>query len=147
MIRRQAMARTRIAHLSPINQLPWSRVNPVSLDALQMLNAAAAKYGQTTTKPLNNPANNYTTNLPFTKTTDSFDIKADYTITDEDHIQRSLYSWQRVGHISGGGSGSFLGRPAGGRPSREREIEAPTAPESTTITPFLLNFLRKPELA
>ena len=28
---------------------------------------------------LNNPANNYTTNLPFTKTTDSFDIKADFS--------------------------------------------------------------------
>ena len=34
--------------------------------------------GTLTTKPLNNPANNYTTNLPFTKTTDSFDIKSDF---------------------------------------------------------------------
>jgi hypothetical protein len=97
----------------PNNQLPWSRVNPVSLNSLQMLNAAAAKYGKLTTKPLNNPANNYTTNLPFTKSTDSFDIKADYSITDKDHIS-GRYSWQRVVTFQEAAFGSFLGGPAGG---------------------------------
>ena len=53
----------------PNNQIPYSRVNPVSLNTLQLLNEAAVEYGKLTTKPLNNPSNNYTTTLPFTKTT------------------------------------------------------------------------------
>jgi hypothetical protein len=95
------------------NQVPYSRVNPVSLTALQMLNAAAAKYGILTTKPLNNPANNYTTNLPFTKTTDSFDIKSDYAMTEKNHFS-ARYTYQRVVTFQAAAFGSFLGGPQGG---------------------------------
>jgi hypothetical protein len=97
----------------PNNQLPFSRVNSVSLSALQKLNAAAQKYGALTIKPLNNPANNYTTNLPFTKTSDSFDIKADWAASEKDHLS-GRYSWQRVNTFQEAAFGSFLGGPQGG---------------------------------
>jgi Carboxypeptidase regulatory-like domain len=97
----------------PNNQIPFSLVNPVSLTILQKLNTAAAQYGTLVTKPLNNPANNYTTNLPFTKTTDSFDIKADFKIGEKDHIS-GRYSWQRVITFQQAAFGDFLGGPAGG---------------------------------
>ncbi len=95
------------------NQLPYSRVNPVSLLALQKLNAAAAQYGKLTTKPLNNPANNYTTNLPFTKTTDSYDIKSDFSLTEKNHFS-ARYSFQRVVTFQAAAFGSFVGGPQGG---------------------------------
>jgi hypothetical protein len=97
----------------PNNQIPFSRVDPVSLAILQQLNTAAAKVGVLTTKPLNNPANNYTSNLPFSKTTDSFDIKSDYTLTEKNHIS-GRYSFQRVLTFQQAAFGSFLGGPAGG---------------------------------
>ncbi|HWG19099.1 MAG TPA: carboxypeptidase regulatory-like domain-containing protein [Terracidiphilus sp.] len=96
------------------NQLPYSLVKgAVPLTALQGLNAAAAKYGTLVTKPLNNPANNYTTNLPFTKTTDSFDVKGDYSPTERNHIG-VRYSFQRVVSFQQAAFGSFLGGPAAG---------------------------------
>ncbi len=95
------------------NQLPYSRLNPVSLAALQALNAAAAKYGTVISKPLNNPANNYTTNLPFTKTTNSFDIKSDYTLTEKNHLS-FRYSYQKAVTFQQAAFGAFLGGPQGG---------------------------------
>ena len=96
------------------NQIPFDRVNPVSLAILQGINAAAAKYGTlNSTKPLANPSNNYTTNLPFTKTTDSFDIKSDYTLSERNHFS-ARYSFQRVVTFQQAAFGSFLGGPAGG---------------------------------
>ncbi|HEY1987560.1 MAG TPA: carboxypeptidase regulatory-like domain-containing protein [Terracidiphilus sp.] len=102
-------------HRTPFknNQIPFSRVNPVSLNTLQLLNAAAAKYGKLVTKPLNNPANNYTTNLPFTKTTDSYDIKADYSLTERNHLSYR-YSYQKAVTFQQSAFGSFLGGPQGG---------------------------------
>ena len=102
-------------HRTPFsnNQIPISRVNPVSLSALQSLNAAAAKYGNVISKPLNNPANNYTTRLPFTKTTDSFDIKSDYALTERDHLS-FRYSYQKAVTFQQAAFGSFLGGPQGG---------------------------------
>ncbi|WP_348261867.1 carboxypeptidase regulatory-like domain-containing protein [Telmatobacter sp. DSM 110680] len=97
----------------PNNQIPFSQVNPVSLAILQQTYAAALKYGTVTTKPLNNPANNYTTNLPFTKTTDSFDIKSDFKLTEKNHIS-GRYSFQRVITFQQAAFGKFLGGPAGG---------------------------------
>ena len=85
-------------------------MNPVSLNALQLLNEAAAKYGTLTTKPLYNPANNYTTNLPFTKTTDSFDIKADFSLNDKNHLS-GRFSWQRAVTYQDAAFGAFLGGP------------------------------------
>ena len=96
------------------NQIPFNRVNPVSLAILQGINAAAAKYGQlNSTKPLSNPSNNYTTNLPFTKTTDSFDTKIDFAATAKDRLS-GRYSFQRVVTFQQAAFGSFLGGPQGG---------------------------------
>jgi hypothetical protein len=80
---------------------------------LTQLNAAAAKNGTLTLKPLNNPSNNYTTNLPFRKTSDSFDIKSDFTITEKDHLS-GRYSYQRVVTFQAPAFDAFLGGPAGG---------------------------------
>ena len=96
------------------NQIPIARVNPVSLAILQGINTAAAKYGiLNTTKPLSNPSNNYTTNLPFTKTTDSYDLKGDYAFNEKNHLSGRL-SWQRAVTFQQAAFGAFFGGPAGG---------------------------------
>ena len=98
------------------NQIPYSLIKskyPVSLAMLQQLNAAAAKYGTIAVKPMNNPANNYTTRLPFTKTTDSFDIKSDYSLNEKNHIS-GRYSYQRVVTFQQPAFGPSLGGPQGG---------------------------------
>ncbi len=95
------------------NQIPFSMVNPVSLAILQKVNAAAAQYGKLNpSAPLGNPANNYTTNLPFTKTTDSFDTKIDYALNEKNHLS-GRYSFQRVLTYQAPAFGAFLGGPAG----------------------------------
>jgi Carboxypeptidase regulatory-like domain len=96
------------------NQLPYNRVNLVSLKILQMVNAEAAINGTLNPNaPLGNPANNYTTNLPFTKGTNSFDPKIDWSINEKNHVS-ARYSWQRVNTFQAPAFGSFLGGPAGG---------------------------------
>lgn len=96
------------------NQLPLNRVNPVSLTILQDLNAAAAKYGKLdSTKPLSAPTNNYTTNLPFTKKSNSYDIKIDYTPTEKNHLS-GRFSHQTNSIYQAPAFGAFLGGPAGG---------------------------------
>ncbi len=96
------------------NHIPVSAVNPVSLAILKGIYAAAKKNGiLNETKPMNNPANNYTTNLPFAKTTDSFDIKSDYTPNEKNHFS-GRYSFQRVVTFQAPAFGSFFGGPAGG---------------------------------
>ena len=96
------------------NQIPASRVNPVSLAILQGINAAAAKYGTlNSTKPMSAPTNNYSTNLPFTKTTDSFDTKIDYIYNEKNHLS-GRYSYQRVITFQQAAFGAFYGGPAGG---------------------------------
>lgn len=96
------------------NMIPISRVNPVSLAILQKVNAAAATNGKlNASAPLGNPANNYTTVLPFTKSTDSFDIKADYVPGEKNHFS-GRYSFQRVNTYQAPAFGAFLGGPAGG---------------------------------
>lgn len=53
----------------PNNQIPLTRVNPVSLAILKAVDAAASKLGTlNSTEPLYNPSNNYQMNVPFTKT-------------------------------------------------------------------------------
>jgi hypothetical protein len=89
-------------------------VNAVSLSILQKVNAAAAQYGKlNSTLALNNPANNYTTTLPFTKGGDSFDTKVDFTLNEKNHVS-GRYSWQRVNTFQAPAFGSFLGGPQGG---------------------------------
>ena len=96
------------------NQIPISRVNAVSLAILQGIDAAAAKNGTlNSTKPLSNPSNNYVTNLPFAKTTDSFDAKIDYTMTERNHLS-GRYSFQRAVTFQQAAFGAFLGGPQGG---------------------------------
>lgn len=96
------------------NQIPFSRINSVSLNMLQHLNAAFPTYGTlNSTKPLSNPTNNYTTNLPFTKSAHSFDVKMDWIITEKDHLN-GRYSWQQTQTYQASAFGNFLGGPQGG---------------------------------
>ena len=96
------------------NMIPFNRINAVSLSILQKVNAAAAKNGKlNASAPLGNPANNYTTVLPFTKGTDSFDIKGDWSPGQKDHLS-GRYSFQRVNTYQAPAFDSFLGGPAGG---------------------------------
>jgi hypothetical protein len=96
------------------NLIPFNKVNPISLDILKRVNAAAAQYGKlNSTLALSNPANNYTTTLPFTKGGDSFDTKIDFTLNEKNHIS-GRYSWQRVNTFQAPAFGSFLGGPQGG---------------------------------
>ena len=96
------------------NQIPFSRINPVSLNILQLLNAAFPKYGKLdSTKPLSNPSNNYTTNLPFRKDAHSFDVKVDWILRDKDHLN-GRFSYQRTNTFQAAAFGNFLGGPQGG---------------------------------
>jgi len=96
------------------NQIPIGRVNPVSLDILKRLNAAAAQFGKLTpSASLLTPANNYTTTLPFTKSTNSWDTKIDYTLNERNHVS-GRFSWQKVNTFQAPTFGAFLGGPFGG---------------------------------
>ncbi|MEO6803827.1 MAG: carboxypeptidase regulatory-like domain-containing protein, partial [Granulicella sp.] len=96
------------------NQIPVGRLNPVSVDILKRVNAAAPAFGTLNSSlPMSNPTNNYVDNLPFTKGTNSYDVKADYTIDEKDHIS-GRFSWQRVNTFQAPAFGAFLGGPAGG---------------------------------
>jgi Carboxypeptidase regulatory-like domain len=98
----------------PNNQIPFSRVNPISLAILKGVNAAAATNGiLNPNAPLSSPTNNYTSNLPFTKGTNSFDIKIDWGINERNHLS-GRYSWQKVNTFQAPAFGSFYGGPAGG---------------------------------
>jgi hypothetical protein len=103
-------------HRTPFenNQIPMSRVNPVSLTVLKDIAEAAPKYGTVdTTQPLNNLSNNFSENLPFTKTTDSFDTKLDFSPNEKSHVS-GRYSFQRVITYQAAAFGPFLGGPGGG---------------------------------
>jgi Carboxypeptidase regulatory-like domain len=96
------------------NQIPFSRVNPVSLAILKGVNDAAKTNGiLNPNAPLSSPSNNYTTNLPFTKGTNSFDIKIDWGINERNHLS-GRYSYQKVNTFQAPAFGSFFGGPAGG---------------------------------
>jgi hypothetical protein len=97
----------------PNNQIPFSRVNPISVAILKGVNAAAATNGVLNPNaPLSSPTSNYTTNLPFTKGTNSFDIKMDWAPGERNHIS-GRYSYQRVSIFQTPAFGSFFGGPAG----------------------------------
>ncbi|HEY6374465.1 MAG TPA: TonB-dependent receptor, partial [Edaphobacter sp.] len=93
------------------NQIPYSRVNQVSLNILQALGKVAQPNQNQSN--IASPTNNYVTNLPFTKGTDSFDIKLDYTLNERNHLS-GRYSYQRVLTFQAPAFGPFLGGPAGG---------------------------------
>lgn len=90
------------------NQIPISRVNPVSLALLHLLPAP----NQNTTS-IAAPNNNYFANLPFQKTADTYDIKIDYQLTPSDHLS-GRYSYQRVNIFQAPVFGSKGGGPAQG---------------------------------
>ena len=90
------------------NQIPISRVNPTSLAILKLLPAPNQNQSN-----LAAPTNNYVTNLPFRKTTDSYDIKIDYALNERNHLS-GRYSWQRVLTFQAPAFGPFAGGPAGG---------------------------------
>lgn len=96
------------------NQIPFNRVNPVSLAILKDLDAAAVKLGTLdSTKPLDNPNHNYQMNVPFQKTSNSFDTKVDYT-PNETNTLSGRYSYQRTNTFEASALGAFLGGPAAG---------------------------------
>lgn len=96
------------------NLIPASRVNPVSVDILKRINAAAAKYGTLdSTKPLYAPTNNYVTNLPFTKASNSYDVKIDFNWNEKNHLN-GRFSYQNNSIYQAPAFGAFLGGPAGG---------------------------------
>lgn len=64
----------------PNNQIPLNRINPVSLNILKLVPATNEAFNPAA------QANDYYAALPFTKTTDSFDTKMDYNITDKDRL-------------------------------------------------------------
>jgi hypothetical protein len=90
------------------NRIPISRVNPTSLALLKLLPAPNQNQSN-----LSNPSNNYGVNLPFQKTTDSYDVKVDYALNERNHLS-GRYSWQRVLTFQAPAFGPFVGGPAGG---------------------------------
>ena len=99
------------------NQIPMARVNPVSLLILQDVYTAAKQYSNgplyaAQTVPLNNPTNNYLTNVPFTKTMNSFDPKVDWSPNEKNHLS-GRFSFARVVTFQAAAFGPFLGGPEG----------------------------------
>ncbi len=82
MIRQRAPHPEPAVHPFRNNQIPISRVNPVSLALLKLLPAPNANLGTNLTAP----TNNFSINLPFQKTTTRYDVKIDYQITAKDHL-------------------------------------------------------------
>lgn len=93
------------------NQIPFSRVNPVSLAILQALGKVAQPNQNVAN--VGSPTNNFLNNLPFTKGSDSFDVKLDYALNEANHLS-GRYSFQRVLTYQAPAFGAFLGGPAGG---------------------------------
>jgi hypothetical protein len=93
------------------NQIPLSRINPVSAKILALVPPTNETFNAAS------PSNNYFAALPFTKTTDSFDTKLDFNITDKDRLsgrmsfQRPVIFQAPIFGIAGGGNanGAFEG--------------------------------------
>jgi outer membrane receptor protein involved in Fe transport len=95
----------------PNNQIPLSRINPVSASILGLLP------GTNQTASLSAPSNDYFALLPSQKTTDSFDTKLDDNISDKDRLSVRLsfarpvvYQAPLFGNAGGDGpGGAFMG--------------------------------------
>lgn len=95
------------------NLIPIGRVNSISLAILKGINTAAAKYGTlNSTLSMSNPSNNYSTNLPFTKKSNSWDVKVDYTPSERNHLS-GRYSYQHTDIYQAPAFGNFWGGPMG----------------------------------
>src|SRR6201996_6713172 len=106
----------RVAFAGNLIPLTNAGISPVSLKVFQAIDALA-RSPQTN---LNSAAylsgatgNNFSANLPFHKDMWSYDIKADYNISDKDHLS-GRYSYQHINTFQAPLFGSFLGGPAGG---------------------------------
>lgn len=98
----------------PNNQIPFSKVNPVSVAILKDVDAAAVKFGHLdSTKPLYNPSNDFQMNVPFQKISNSFDTKIDYAPSEKNHLSYR-WSFQRTNTFEASALGPFLGGPAAG---------------------------------
>ncbi len=94
------------------NQIPCNRVNPVSLQLLALL--PAPNQNLTTTAA---PSNNYFANLPFQKTSNTYDGKVDYQLSGKDHLsyryehqQSDVFQQPIFGSVGGGpANGAFAG--------------------------------------
>jgi hypothetical protein len=96
------------------NQIPYSRINPITLKMLTLLDASAAKLGTFKPNvPLSAPVNNYTDNLPFNKDSNSYDVKFDYTPNQSNHLTYR-YSYQSFNIFQAATFGPYLGGPAAG---------------------------------
>jgi len=91
----------------PNNQIPYNRVNPVSIALMQLLPAPNANLGTATTTA----ANDYSINLPFQKTTERYDVKIDYQITPKDHLS-GRYNRQNIDVFQAPAFGAAGGGPA-----------------------------------
>ncbi|GGG98104.1 TonB-dependent receptor [Silvibacterium dinghuense] len=89
------------------NQIPYSRVNPVSIALMKLLPAPNTNVATSTTSP----TNNYSINLPFQKTTTRYDAKIDYQITPKDHLS-GRYNAQNVNIYQAPAFGDAGGGPA-----------------------------------
>jgi hypothetical protein len=96
------------------NQIPTSRINTISAAILGLLPPTNESFN------IAKPANNYYALLPYQKTTDSFDEKLDYNLSEKDRIsERFSYSRPVVfqaplfGMAGGDGpGGAFMGTAA-----------------------------------
>src|SRR5271170_127947 len=93
----------------PNNQIPYSRVNQVSINLMKLLPAPNANLATSSTSA----ANNFSINLPFQKTTTRYDIKIDYQITPKDHLS-GRYNRQNATVFQAPAFGAAGGGPANG---------------------------------
>jgi Carboxypeptidase regulatory-like domain len=93
----------------PLNQIPYNRVNPVSINLMKLLPAPNTNLATSASAP----TNNYSVNLPFQKTTERYDIKVDYQITAKDHLS-GRYNRQNITVFQAPAFGAAGGGPAQG---------------------------------
>jgi hypothetical protein len=95
----------------PGNIIPTARINPVSAAILNLIPGTNQSYN------VASPSNNYFAALPYTKTTDSFDVKIDDNLTEKDRLtgrfsfaKPVIFQAPLFGQIGGDGpGGAFMG--------------------------------------
>ena len=100
------------------NQIPLANagISKVGLTVLQQLDALARNPKTNLSSAAyiaGNTSNNFSSNLPFSKDSYSYDLKGDYTISDKSHLS-GRFSHQTTNTFQAPIFGSFLGGPAGG---------------------------------
>lgn len=93
------------AGISPVSVKVFQAIDALARSPQTNLNSAAYLNGAT--------GNNFSANLPFHKDMWSYDIKADYNLSDKDHLS-GRYSYQHINTFQAPLFGAFLGGPAGG---------------------------------